>query len=1488
MRILRWAGRVWTAVLVVTVALAGVALGLRLALPLFDAPPQLRQAQPPDGSAGVAARTRLTLSFDRPMNPRSVERALQIVPPIPWVARWAGDRATLTISPTEALLPDTDYRLLLASTALSRQFRPLAQPIELRFHTAQAPAVVAVLPPEASAAVALDSPISIVFSRTIVPTDALLLPRALPELRFDPPLAGAATWLDQSTVLFRPSAPLRPATRYHATLAATLSDTSGGQLRSPYAWSFQTAAPSVLAVSPADGERLVAPGATLAITLSQAIALDSLRATLTFSPTIAGELRAEPLADGRQRITLSPAAALRPGTAYTATLQAGAAPLEGNLPLQPLSWGFSTAPQPGLVARFPGEGQTLPHGQEIRLVFTTPIDYSALRAQLRLDPPAGELRLAGGSLEVRVSAELRAATVYTLTVPAELADRNGVALGQAYQLRFITAPAGPTLDLPEAPAHLTYALPSQPASLLLRRTNLTALDIELYRLDEATLVRISSFAEGDWPGFQPERYGQPLLRAWRVPLADPLNTAAEERLPLADAQGAPLPPGAYYVRLRSLEGPRADTVLLVSRTRLTLQAGAPGSANAAALVWATDIISATPIADLPIAIYQGGALLHQATTDRQGIARFSGLAHQRPYIALAGGSQPSIAGANWRDATADPQPQLFVATDRAAYHPGEALQLAGFMRTTSAISPTLAVPSPATLSALLRSRAGGERIYHEALRTSPTGAFSATVPLGFDVRPGEYILSVSTGDASAQAPVVVQPRAATLLQIDIRAPALLVGGDHVPIELVVRGAEGLPMAGATISWTLSATREPFPIGEQFVFGDDERAQTPIAAHSAVAAADINGRLLVTLADLDLADVPLRYRFVAQASAPGGAGAVGVAELLVAPAERSAGLRLPSQIFPIGRPGAVELLAIDAQNQPAPGTPLRVELYRRSWERSAGDPPAWVPRDQLVLNRRVVAGPDGRARLPLEIARGGAYRLRVSTPESASNAAYSAASLWVSAPGFTGWGELPGGGPLLITDRPAYQPGDTATLLLIANSSPTTALLTQARVGGLVAEARALRAGEPFTLTIAPDDAPALDLALVTAAPPTAAPAGSALDPLPIATARLPIFSDRHTLQVTIASDRADYAPGATATLTITTADAAGAAVPADVVLALGDRLEASAQPIEQAFAVGARPLLTSPAPPGALVGQAAGLPNRNLPPPAARTIAWQPRLRTNAAGVLTTTVQLPRTLGALWAHAWAAGIDRFGQARHSLAITREVEVQLLRPPAFRAGDQVILALLLRNNGPAPRELAIELDVTGLELDAGVALARRVVVGPGVAQRVAWPARVGQAGQLRVGLAVIADGAPIESFAIAEPTLAALPVAAPSRMLGLLREYFDTQTGRPIDLARLQVGQIVRARLTLVSPRPQRDLVIDEALPACATLVAAERGSFDQVARPPGRLLLTRASLAPGVVQYEYLLRLVAPGSFEAPPPTARTAAGAQASGNRQRLVVADP
>jgi hypothetical protein len=1479
--------------------LAALLLGLRVLLPLFPPAPALSASTPSDGDANIGPRAKLTLSFSGPMNPRSVERAIVFDPAVDWTPLWSDDRTTLTISPTQSLRPETSYHLTIGTGAHSRTFHALDAPIELRFRTADAPAVVQLLPADGAAGVPIDSPISIRFSRTIVPTTSLMLPVALSALGFDPPIDGTVTWLDPTTALFRPAAPLRPGTRYHATLAADLTDAAGVQLERPYSWSFSTPAPVVLATWPADGARTVAPTATLALTISQQLDIASVRATLSLSPTATGTLTATNIADGRQVLTYAPVGGWRPDTTYRVTLAAGATPAAGNLAIvTPVSWSFTTAPRPALTARFPGEGQALPVHQPISLVFNTTMDAASFHDLAQFEPPVDNLRVATTDSEVRIAADFRAATAYTMTLPANLADRNGMPLGQDFRMRFLTAPAAPSLELPEVPAHLAQVAAGRPASLLLRRTNLSSLGFDLYRLDEATTVRTLGFGDGDWAGFQPERYGQPLLRSWRVALADPLNTPAEDRVPLTTDTSEPLPAGAYYLRLRALEGPHADLLLLVARTQLALQ-----TSETEALIWATDSLTGTPVGGLPVALYQGGALTEQGTTDQDGLLRLARAAGSpaASYVALAGGASSPGAeppfgavsgGWGGTEAAERDGHRIFATTDRAAYRPGERVQLAGFVRATTARMGPLAPPHAGETLVIARPLDSGSRIYQRTLKLGATGVFSDVFALDAQAPAGEYVLAATIDGDLFQTRFVVAPAGPAALDIVVRAPPSIPAGDPAPLAVEVLTPEGLPVAGATISWTLQATPIALPDVEGYVFDDDddEGAPAPIAPRTGVGQSDAAGRFTLVISDT-ATEVPLRYRFIAGATEPGGGSASAEGAFIVAPP--SVGVRLPSRIFASRRPGSVELLARSPEGQPLASTRVRVEVYRRTWEREQatganGAPQTvWVPRDQLALTRIAVTGVDGKASLALELPASGAYRLRAGVAVSSRPPLNSAITLWATAPGFSAWGELPGGQPLLIADRDRYRPGETATLLPTVPFAQGTALVTIGTAGGVVSEVRAIRAGEPFTLTIRPDAAADVPVAVLlsrrTAGPGAAAP----VQPL-LATTTLPVEGDGRRLDVAIASDAASYLPGATATLTVTTTDPAGMGVPADIILTISGAGAARQDDVAAAFRAATPQLTIAPRPAATPIIRLAvpqgDISGASRPAP---TVDWNPALRTGPGGVLTLTVRLPDAPAELRALAWAAAAERFGQAQSTIVVTRPLDLALAMPPRFRAGDTPEIAGRVQNTSSISREVEVSLQATGVEVRPDSALIQKAILGPGEAARFVWPVRVLDAEMVRLRVSARSAG---EATLDAQTEQAILSNTAPQpardTAIRLLREYLDPGTGQPLDLARLRTGQLIRARVTAVATAQSRAISVTDELPAGAVLIGQQGGDLAG-ADADGRLALTLDTGAPGIYQHTYMLRIVATGQYAVPAPTARTPEGASGVGNALVLHVSE-
>ncbi|MCG8350490.1 MAG: Ig-like domain-containing protein, partial [Chloroflexales bacterium] len=212
MRVLRLIARIWTILLGSTALVFLLALLVRSAAPLtpWTDLPALTNSLPADGASDVGPRSSITLTFTQPMNWRSVERALQIIPPTPGRIVWRNNGRVVEFTPTSPLVSDTTYTISIDSVAENSWWRPLVTPVQLHFHTAQAPKVIAALPD--SSGVDADTPIALVFSQPMVSPDAVGQPTTLPQLLITPPFTSTARWITVDTLLLQPDTPLLPDT----------------------------------------------------------------------------------------------------------------------------------------------------------------------------------------------------------------------------------------------------------------------------------------------------------------------------------------------------------------------------------------------------------------------------------------------------------------------------------------------------------------------------------------------------------------------------------------------------------------------------------------------------------------------------------------------------------------------------------------------------------------------------------------------------------------------------------------------------------------------------------------------------------------------------------------------------------------------------------------------------------------------------------------------------------------------------------------------------------------------------------------------------------------------------------------------------------------------------------------------------------------------------------------------------------------------------
>ncbi len=1352
-RILRTLSYIWTIILGAVVLVSVLALAVRLVIPFapwLEAP--VVSMVPPAGAVDVIPRSTMTLTFSQPMNRHAVEKALRIEPATEGNLVWNADNRELQFIPSARLLTGVTYTVRLEASAASRWWHPLATPLHVTFRTARSPTVVSALPNTND--VTSDTEVALVFSHPMVPDDALDVPIDVPGLQIEPPIRGVARWIRNDTLVLHASASLQADTSYQATIA-NLSDVRGIEMEQPYTWNWTTAGPTVLAVTPEHGERWVAPRQPLTLTLGQPLDVDTLPERLVITPTMTGAITTAMLPDSTQVITFTPIRDWTPGQTYSVTFKLVLQPTvtsnldapgtDNNTVILPRperqpaeeTWSFTAAPLPALVSQFPAENQVLPRGQAVRLIFHTPMDSDALRSGLTFDPPVENVRVNVSAMQVNITAAFQPSTPYTLTIPADIVDRNGVALGVESRLRFLTAPIEPGLDLPEVIDSILSVPTTRPIDVSVTRTNISALDLALYRLDEATLVRTINFSATDWRDFTPERYNQQHLRTWRVALNDAPDRSVTSTIPVVIDDGQPLAPGAYYLHIRTPEGPRTDVVLLVSDIDLILK-----QSTTQVLVWATSATTGLPLTHIPLTLFQGDAVVAEGVSDANGVWQVAlpSTIHDLPYLVLAGGAEPAVVSSAWQLPTdlniigtgEDGHYQMVLVTDRQSYAPGETLLLGGFVR-RALPDGTLALLSSGTyLDVALQEADSSTVLARTQVLLPASGIISSTLHLDTSVPSGAYVVHARVGDQSTQTPVWINPGPTPLHVVfaPVDEPATLSTGG---LSLRVLSA-GVPVAKANVAWkTRALPAEPVldtPLPAGFHLGDPDTVPMPLLQEGRDQT-NLAGQLTLPLIDPALLTETLRYEITARIEEPGGLRTEVSTLHTMRPAGNQTALRLPSRVVGNRERAVVQTLSINPDGTPVAGVRTVIELYRRSRSDRPGG--SAEPTDVLIATQQITADEQGRGQLEFIIPDGGEYRIVAHTGTTRS-----AATLWVTAPGYTNWFEQ-NGGLTLIPDRDSYQPGDMARLLVMLPASAASALVTLEQHGVLSAEVTTLRAGNLLEIPVTPEMAPNVYVGVLASYPAQSGQARSNQGAKRIRSgyARLNVVSPLPVLTTTVTTDQTTYVPGATMTLTITTQDDQGRGVSSQLLLAVSEQgWSSSAGPDREAEL---STQFTTHQPAGFITasgmlfrdsrvwyGQSrstgrapSAVPHRYSEP--VRVAYWNTTLRTADNGTLVLRVPLPAESVEWQIDVYAVrGADTFGQAHTQVTARTPLELQAQVPPGFRAGDRTEVALMVRNTLPLTQEVQVTVLPAGVMLDHNTSATQIQTLLPGRQHLFVWP------------------------------------------------------------------------------------------------------------------------------------------------------------------------
>ena len=1337
--------------------------GLGLVPLTAPAPAPALIGQNPAAGEEAALDGLFELYFDQPMDAAATTAAWQVVDaagePVAGEVSWPQPRI-LRFKPARALKPNSHYQATLADTAVSTEGATLLEGLTLSFATIGDLAISQTSPADGVAEVAIDSAITVIFNRPVVPLVIAEEQADWPDaLAFSPPIPGQGEWLNTSVYIFRPAAALIGRQTYTARVPAAVVNglsASGAQMAADYEWTFTVTAPTIeylnlpgITSSPRDGYVGLPLDQPFQVIFSQPMDPTSTETAVSLTP--AADLAFawdEPFTT----LTISPTHLLKLHTNYTLRVADSAQSASGGHLRQGLTWTATTVRAPAIASTKPGDGATQSRFESyFQIKFASPMDRESLAGKVIITPaisgdPDGQYESWDRSL---IFFGLAPSTTYTVQILPGMRDPYGHEISQGRTITFTTAPYTPSagFNTPWGPA---LYRPGGSTAVWTHYTNASQLTVELYRLDLSQFGRLVNY-DVDPSNFAP---GEEKLiwRQTRSVSAD-LNASGYERFDVLFADGGPLEPGLYYLTLDSPQVRKYGRYLetrpvVVATANVTLKTTATE-----AMIWVTDLLTGEPAAGVRATFYdQRFAPLFTAVTDGDGLVYRDNLTlktdYGEPYYAVV--ESPDLFGAaisTWNDGVRPydfgiytdyflqpGQPATYVTTDRPLYRPGQPVSFKGIVRLNDDLAYSL--PGYQTADVIISSF--DETVYEETLPLSEFGSFTGQLTLADEATLGGYQINVTAGEQWLGSGYfdVAEYRKPTF-RVDVAAVETdVLAGDTIAVAVAAQFFSGGAVVNGEVSWSAYAANYLFRPGgvlSRYSFNNDAwdagccgyfYNPTELVA-SGVGRTDGDGRLLVEI-PAELGDESGSRQLTIEATVTDIAGNAvsGRTDVTVHRSLIYPGIKSAEYIGRAGQEMAFDIALVDWDENPVADKTVSLEFVERRWysvqEENEQGQTIWRAEVEeipaLALDEVAVDG-DGRATAVFTPESGGVYRAYVRVQDDRGNEAVSSAFVWVAGPDFVPWRQRNDSSFELIADADSYKPGDTAEILIASPfQGKATALVTVER--GHIKQYQVIHLttnSTVYRLPITGNMAPNVFVSVMVMK------GVDETNPRPdfkVGMTQFSVEREEQELTVAIIPDRLEAGPGDEVTYTVRVSDHDGRPVDAELSLALADLAALSladpnALPIldffysERWLSVNTALLLTQ------LMdgfnaeledqikgggGGESGLGIQTIRQNFPDTAYWEGQMQTGPDGEATVTITLPDNLTTWRMDARAVTLDtKVGQAAVDIVTTRPLLVNPQTPRFFVVGDTAVLGAAVHNNTDADLEAIVTLEAEGVTL-----------------------------------------------------------------------------------------------------------------------------------------------------------------------------------------------
>ncbi len=884
--------------------------------------------------------------------------------------------------------------------------------------------------------------------------------------------------------------------------------------------------------------------------------------------------------------------------------------------------------------------------------------------------------------------------------------------------------------------------PDEGVSLRLSGFNVKSVQLAAYRIALPALIRnsVEVGAMGKRIAGLDLRSERP-LRSW----AQSMGMVYPDQWMEREAKVPRLEPGVYLMRAAAAGVEKrtwlaiTDVALLAKRSRREL------------LVYATDARSGRPLPGMGLSVVDRVGHGRSVSTGTAGLASLPlvprsaadepesdnlwiyGMRSGNPAFLLSGAPPP-------------PEPYaVYAYSDRPVYRPGQKVLFKGTVRQrleTDAPGGFSYRPYPEKPVVVEVRDATDALISRKELRTNNAGSYSGELQLASEPTLGRWQLVTVMGKRRYYSgfEVLAYRKPEFSAAVRFERPHYL-GGDVVPATIEAQYYFGQPVAGATVRYHIEFSGrdvEP-PFDGNGV--TDARGQVRLEIKTQRKPSD---RTLTVSA------------WVTDASRRTQTGA---GSTLIAAGLFRLSLQPDRSVYHAGDRVTVEVRSEDYDGRSV-STPVTVRTIETRYDRQRR------PYSEKV-ERRTATSADGHGTATFTPPRPGYLELQAEAYDSEHNKIVVTGYLWIAGEEFEGYDY-----PTLsiVPDRATYRPGEIATLLVntsLVDGGRHTADGRRMTDGSRHRSASVLRPSSPvhkdawalltvdgeriyrhevvhlagrssvIRLPISPAMYPSVEVSLNIVRDHSVYPQA----------VRLQVPMNLHELQVSIEPTRDRYAPGETASYRVTTRDARGQPVPAELGMYVVDSSICAMRPdtvpdAEGLFYGGQDARVQTDF---SFAAQYSGGAFQNIPPAAklaapspgepqirvrrqfADTAYWNPFLLTSEDGTARVSFSLPDNLTTWRATAHGLTADTAcGTAIRDVVSTMPLLVRLELPRFYVDGDQAVFSAVVHNYTGQSRTVRISAEASGASLTGDAV--RTVEIPANGQQRLDWRATVEDGGR----------------------------------------------------------------------------------------------------------------------------------------------------------------